>query len=295
MNRTPPARLLAALEQGPAGTGKIEAATPVAGGDTHGAISVRAAGNSWFVKWGGPDTLPLFEAERRGLDVLAAAAGPRVPRARATGGNDGHAWLILEHLDLRGSGNTADLGRSLAALHREVGPAHGFEAANYIGHTPQANDWRACWVEFWWERRLLPQLRLAEERGSGEDLSELAPALERACRALLDHRPPPSLLHGDLWSGNHGFLSDGEPVVFDPACYYGDRETDIAMMRLFGGFDEGVLRAYETAWSLPAGHERRLGLYQLYHVLNHLNLFGRSWHGRAVTLARQIIATAGVR
>lgn len=295
MTRTPSARLLAALERAPGGIGAIESAKPIGGGDTHGALVVRAAGNNWFVKWGDAGALPLFEAEHHGLVTLAASNGPRVPRARGTGGNDRHSWLIVEYFDLRGSGNTTDLGRSLAALHRTIGPAHGFEAANYIGRSAQRNDWTTCWAEFWWDCRLLPQLRFAEERGVGDDLAPLASSLESACRILLDHRPPPSLLHGDLWSGNHGFLDDGEPVIFDPACHYGDRETDIAMMRLFGGFDRGVLRAYETAWSLPAGHERRLALYQLYHVLNHLNLFGAAWLGRAETLARAVLESAGIR
>lgn len=295
MIRSPPAGLLAALAREIGGSGRIESTSPIGGGDTHGAFELRAGGQTWFVKWGDAGALPLFEAERDGLVALAAARGPRVPRAHAAGGDDAHAWLVLEHFPLRRAGKADELGRSLAALHREFGPAHGFDRANFIGHTPQRNERRSCWAEFWWDCRLLPQLRFAAAREIGSSLERLAADLERACGVLLDHQPAPSLLHGDLWSGNHGFLDDGEPVVFDPACYHGDRETDIAMMKLFGGFDPAVLTAYASAWPLPAGHDRRLGLYQLYHVLNHLNLFGEAWLGRAETLARNVLATAGIR
>ena len=204
-----------------------------------------------------------FAAEADGLEALRPHI--RVPKVLDLGIKGGKAFILLEHLDLRGGGDYAALGRMLAAVHRQTGPGFGWARDNYIGLSPQQNGWCEDWTEFWRTRRMRPQLELAKRNGF--ELEE--PGLE----LLGNHRPLPSLLHGDLWSGNAGFTADG-PVVFDPAVYYGDRETDLAMTELFGGFPAQFYRAYNEVFPLPPGYEKRKQLYNLYHLLNHLNIFG---------------------
>src|SRR5262249_29793225 len=153
---------------------------------------------------------------------------------------------------------------------------------NTIGMTPQINEADSDWIRFFRERRLRYQLDLAVGNGYGGDLQKQgAQLLERMHGLFAGHRPQPSLLHGDLWGGNWGATADGTPVIFDPAVYFGDREADIAMTRLFGGFDTSFYGAYESAWPLEAGWQARTTLYNLYHVLNHLNLFGAGYLSQA--------------
>jgi fructosamine-3-kinase len=236
--------------------------------------------------------LPMLEAEAAGLRELAHCGAIRVPGVLGCGVADGHAFLALEWLDLAPSGRDAALGRALAQMHRTTAPRFGWHRDNTIGTTPQANAWLDDWSGFFVERRLRPQLDLA--RANGHARYAIDPdALLAAVPALLDgHAPPPSLLHGDLWSGNAAALDDGTPVLLDPAVYYGDRETDLAMTALFGGFGSSFYDAYEEAWPLPAGHERRRALYNLYHVLNHLNLFGASYGAQAQRMIRASLDAA---
>ena len=179
----------------------------------------------------------------------------------------GSDFIVLEQLDLKRNGDWAALAQLLAKLHRTTGPRFGWHRDNWIGATPQINDWRDDWATFFQECRLRPQLELARQNG----FSFSVPA-----DLLKDHRPQPSLLHGDLWSGNAGFIEEG-PVIFDPAVYYGDREADIAMTELFGGFPARFYDAYNEALPLPDGYETRKHLYNLYHLLNHLNIFGAGY------------------
>jgi protein-ribulosamine 3-kinase len=190
----------------------------------------------------------------------------RAPEPLAHGVIGGQAYLLLEYLELEERGDFAALGRMLAAAHRKTGPRFGWSRDNYIGSTPQANGWCEDWAEFWRERRLRPQLELAARKGF--DLGPIDPA-----PVLGDHKPAAALLHGDLWSGNAGFTAEG-PVVFDPAVYYGDREADLAMTELFGGFPLEFYQGYEEVLPLDSGYQKRKHLYNLYHLLNHLNLFG---------------------
>jgi protein-ribulosamine 3-kinase len=182
---------------------------------------------------------------------------------------------VLEHLELRASGDYAALARTLARVHSTHGEAFGWPRSNYIGKTPQLNRSSRSWIDFWRDARLAPQLELARSNNlppqllrKGERLLEVLPGL------LAEHRPAASLLHGDLWGGNAGFLASGEPVLFDPAVYWGDREADLAMTELFGGFPPAFYSAYTEIAPLSSGYVRRKPLYNLYHVLNHANLFG---------------------
>jgi fructosamine-3-kinase len=254
----------------------ITGAATVSGGCIHRCFRVIIAGKLRFLKLNDARHADAFAAEADGLEALSSA-GVRAPAPIRTGTTGGQAYLLLAFLDLRASGDYAVLGRMLAALHRAPAERFGWRRDNYIGSTPQENGWCEDWQEFWIERRLRPQLALAARNGFSLSLPEL--------NVLEGHKPKPSLLHGDLWSGNAGFTPQG-PVLFDPAVYCGDREADVAMTELFGGFPRAFYRAYEEALPLEAGYEKRKHLYNLYHLLNHLNLFGRGYLGQVDSTLR---------
>jgi fructosamine-3-kinase len=246
-----------------------------------------------FVKTADANGLAMFEAELAGLAALRGSGAIRVPRVLGCGMRNGSARIELEYLDLRGLDRSSGalLGCQLAELHRNVAERYGFGADNFIGGSPQRNGWRDEWALFYAERRLRPQLRWARERGMDHALVDQGEALAERCPAFfLGYRPGPSLLHGDLWSGNASALPDGTPVVFDPAVYYGDREADLAMSELFGGFPESFYAAYRTAWPLDPGYETRKTLYNLYHVLNHFNLFGAGYLGQSRRMIARLLA-----
>ena len=250
-----------------------------------------------------PDTffvkrLPLgqrwrLEAEADGLARLAKAAAIRVPRFHGIGANDTEAWIELERLDLHPADAASDahMGRALARLHAATGRGFGLERDNAIGATPQPNAPSEDWVAFWRGRRLAFQLELAAKNGYGGRLQDRGRRLlEELPAFFVGYRPQPSLLHGDLWGGNRAMLADGTPVVYDPAVYYGDREADIAMTRLFGGFGPRFYAAYDEAWPPDAGRTARQDLYNLYHVLNHLNLFGGGYRAQAESMIERLLA-----
>ena len=264
---------------------------PVGGGDISAAWHLDAGDLDIFLKTGPTSSLDIFTAEADGLSELASAKAVRVPAVLAVGQTPNDAFLALEWLSFeRASRNVEiDFGRRLAMMHRTVRDRFGWHRNNTIGLTPQNNEWSSDWVEFFRERRLAYQLRLAGENGfTGELQKQGRRLLERLPTFFEDYEPLPSLLHGDLWGGNWA-SAGGEPVIFDPAVYYGDRETDLAMTRLFGGFGKGFYDAYESAWPLQAGSATRQQLYQLYHVLNHLNLFGGGYLGRALALIKALL------
>ena len=249
-----------------------------------------SAGDNAFVKPAPAAALAMFEAEAEGLRELEAANVIRVPEVYNCGIKDGHAYIEMEMLSLeRGSAASERLlGEQLAALHRHTNPEFGWHRDNTIGLTPQHNPVGDEWVTFYREQRLAFQLRLAAESGfTGELQEQGARLLKRLPIYFEDGSPSASLLHGDLWGGNWASCG-GQPVVFDPAVYYGDRETDLAMTRLFGGFGAAFYDAYESTWPLPDGHYERRLLYQLYHVLNHLNLFGSAYLGQAMQLIDEL-------
>ncbi|MBI5626988.1 MAG: fructosamine kinase family protein [Nitrosomonadales bacterium] len=167
----------------------------------------------------------------------------------------------------------------------------GFAHKNFIGTTPQPNGWKNSWIDFWREQRLGFQLRLAKQNGYGSQLQTLGERLIDALPAFFEnHTPQPSLLHGDLWRGNHSFLADGTPVIFDPAPYYGDRECDLAMTELFGGYPADFYAAYRAAFPLDEGYAVRKDLYNLYHILNHANLFGNGYARQAEQMMLRLLA-----
>jgi len=248
----------------------------------------------FFVKIADPAYEGMLAAEAEGLRAIAATGAIRVPAVYSSGSVEGAVFLATEWLDIVDGGRGAALGTALAVVHASTAPRFGWHRDNTIGTSHQANDWCDDWATFFRDRRLAPQLALAARNGHGASLAARGERLLSRVGALLKaHRPPASLLHGDLWAGNAGRLEDGTPVVFDPATYYGDREADLAMTELFGGFTGAFYSAYEEAAPLPAGHEVRRTLYNLYHVLNHLNLFGGSYLARCEAMIDELIAAAG--
>lgn len=248
---------------------------------------------SLFIKTGERAYLGAFEAERDGLIELATANAVRIPRVVDSGLAADRSYLVMEYLDLRGDRSAAAerLGRALALQHRFRAKQFGWRRDNTIGATRQANSPSADWVEFLGRQRLQPQLALAERNGLDRVTLDLGLELVGSLGFFFSgYAPPPSLLHGDLWSGNYGVTETGEPVVFDPAVYYGDRECDIAMTALFGGFPARFYAAYENVWALDSGFATRKTLYNLYHVLNHFNLFGAPYGAQAHDMLTRLLS-----
>jgi protein-ribulosamine 3-kinase len=272
----------------------VESRTGVAGGCINECFVVRGKGRSYFVKLNAPGKADMFAAEAAGLLEIAATQTVRVPQPLCHGESPLASWIVLEHLDLRsasGAGMQA-LGRDLARLHRVSAPRYGWHRDNTLGATPQVNTWNGDWVAFWRERRLGFQLALARGNGHGGALVERGERLlEKLPAFFAGYRPVPSLLHGDLWSGNAAMTAEDEPVIYDPAPYYGDREADLAMTELFGGFGRPFYDAYRAEYPLDAGYASRRPLYNLYHVLNHLNLFGGGYGAQAGRMIDQLLAT----
>jgi fructosamine-3-kinase len=267
----------------------------VGGGCIHQAATLEGPDDArFFAKLNEARFAASFAAEADGLLALAGA-GMRVPKPIAQGAAEGRAFLVLEHLAL-GDGSDAahrELGRRLARQHGHRGPHFGWPRDNFIGLTPQPNAPCASWVEFWQTRRLAPQLELARANGHDGPLRSLgAQVLDAVPRLLAGHDVAPALLHGDLWTGNAAFLRNGTPVVFDPAVYHGDPEADLAMTELFGGFPESFYEGYREVRAIAAGYRRRRILYNLYHVLNHLNLFGAGYAAQAVRMMERLLAAA---
>jgi len=271
-------------------------ARPVGGGCISAAWELGSTAGPVFLKTHTGGEGGMFEAEAAGLVLLGAAAGLRVPAALGFGTAGDDAWLLLEWIEpgQPGGDTQAALGRGLAAQHRTTAGRFGWERDNWIGATPQDNTPTANWADFFALNRLGVQLDLMEVSGIGGGLLARGRRLVEGVGALLaGHAPRPALLHGDLWGGNRATDTDGQPFVFDPAVYYGDREADLAMTRLFGGFGPAFYAAYEAAWPLPPGAALRGDLYNLYHVLNHVNLFGAGYLRQADSLVARLLAELG--
>ena len=270
--------------------------TAVHGGSINECLRWQTARGPVFVKRAPRDRLAMFQAEADGLARLRQAGSLRVPETLALGSSEDEAFLVLEWLDLvePDAASEEKFAEALAWQHRNRAQAYGLERGNFIGATTQPNDVSDDWVGFWRERRLLYQLDLAARNGHAGRLQDRGRQLAGVMDVFFaSYRPAASLLHGDLWGGNRGALADGTPVVFDPAVYFGDREADIAMTTLFGGFGPRFYSAYAATWPLDQAAGTRRALYNLYHVLNHLNLFGSSYREKAEGLIDRLLAAAG--
>ena len=264
---------------------------PVAGGDISAAWRLDAESGPLFLKTGPLSSLDMFSAEADGLKELAAPGVIRVPRVIACDTAGDTAFVALEWLEFEAPTRATEfrLGEQLAALHDVTRERFGWHRDNTIGLTPQHNDEADDWIAFFREQRLGFQLRLAADQGYNGALQEQGAQLMKRLPVYFEgYEPAASLLHGDLWGGNWASC-DGEPVIFDPAVYFGDRESDLAMTRLFGGFGAAFYEAYEARAPFAPGYRERCDLYQLYHVLNHLTLVGSAYLGRARALIDKLL------
>ncbi len=249
---------------------------------------------AYFLKLNTADRLDMFEAEAEGLQAMNEAGAVAVPTPLCSGVSGGHAWLVMEYIEGGGRGSMAEFGEQLAAMHRFTKDRFGWHRDNTIGSTHQANDWNSDWVSFWQQQRLGFQLELARTNGAPRRLCEQGQKLNECIGEFFtDYSPVASVLHGDLWSGNYMMGRDGRAVIYDPAVYFGDREADLAMTELFGSFGRDFHAGYNAAWPLDEGYAARKTLYNLYHILNHYNLFGGGYAGQAQGMIERCLAEIG--
>jgi fructosamine-3-kinase len=264
--------------------------TPVHGGDINQCFRLGTSRGAFFMKVNASlFGLDFFEKEARGLILLANTGAIRVPRPLFDGKFHQQVYLVMEALDRGTAGEDFwdKFGQGIAALHGNHAERFGLEYPNYIGKMHQDNTWHDTWHDFYTNQRIMRNVYKAKERQL-LDMAHVELA-ETICARLKDLIPEekPSLLHGDLWSGNYIATADGLPAVFDPAAYYGHRETDLAMALLFGGFDTRFFTAYQEASPLQPGWEERVPLFQLYPLLIHLLLFGGRYRGQVEEILRK--------
>ena len=243
---------------------------------------------AYFVKINQASQVEMFAAEALGLKQIINTETIRVPEPICWGVAERSSFIVMEWLEFSRPDTQAweKMGQNLAAMHRTGGASQfGWERNNTIGSTPQQNDWTDNWAEFFAQHRIGYQLKLAQRRGGDFPQQALAAVQEN----LANRQPQPSLVHGDLWSGNAAVTTSGEPVILDPATYWGDREVDLAMTELFGGFPAAFYRGYSQVWQLDEGYQQRKTIYNLYHILNHFNLFGGGYGSQANRMIAQIL------
>ena len=262
----------------------------VSGGCINQGYQVSSKDRTYFVKLNDVSKVDMFAAEALGLKQMYATKTITVPQPVCWGTAANSSYLVLQWLDLGGGSNQSwtEMGRQLAAMHR-VGTSKdfGWSRNNTIGSTPQINTWMDNWADFFAKQRIGYQLKLAKRRGG--NFPESNRVVDVVRNKLAEWQPPVSLVHGDLWSGNAAISSDGAPIILDPATYYGDRETDLAMTELFGGFPTAFYNGYNEAWELDSGYRQRKSIYNLYHVLNHFNLFGGGYASQAKTIIQRLL------
>ena len=262
------------------------------GGDINQAYRLTDGEQSWFVKTNEARLLSMFVAERRGLQQLTAANAIRVPRPLDVGVCEGQSYLLLEFVRLDGRPAASALAVALANLHQCCAEQFGNEYDNTIGLTPQINTQEDNWVYFWQQYRLGLQIELAGKRGLDSGMLDRLVSLQSRVGGFFhDYHPRASLLHGDLWSGNWSADSSGQPVIYDPACYFGDHEADLAMMELFGNPGERFFSVYREHFPIDDGYAQRKTLYNLYHIVNHALLFGGGYAAQASRMADQLLAS----
>jgi fructosamine-3-kinase len=273
---------------------KLESSEPSLNLASDGVLKAKAYSEktSFFIKVTQNNNFNRLTTEARGLKSIAETNTIRTPSIIACGETKQCAYIILEYLELQPKTNLSAsiLGSKLAEAHKNTQELFGLNENNWIGLTRQHNQQHNNWPTFYLEQRLKPQLELAYLNGYKNTLKIKADHLIKGNDLFFkDYSPTPSLLHGDLWAGNWGTLNENEPVIFDPAVYYGDRETDIAMTLLFGGFPGGFYKSYNKAWPLSEGFKNRQDLYNLYHVINHLNIFGQGYLSQAENLLDKLV------
>lgn len=282
------ATALGAQGQGPSPDQRV---TPLAGGSINQAFRLEFDSRRFFVKLNHARHEAMFVAERRGLEAIRQSNTIRVPEVYLTGRDDHNAYIVMEYIELDGALDRERQARALAAMHSCLAERFGFGCNNTIGSSPQPNPPADDWVDFWRTHRLGTQLELARANALDARLIDSGYRLSETLAPLFSsYRPLPSLLHGDLWSGNQAADRAGNPVIYDPACYYGDHQADLAMMELFDHPGERFFAAYREQFAIADGYSQRRDLYNLYHLLNHANLFGGGYRLRAQQVIDRLLA-----
>jgi len=247
------------------------------------------SGITVFIKLNSASLLDMFRAEQQGLKILAKTHSIIVPKPILLGSFEQQSYLILEHLDISSHFDEVDFARQLGLLHSNHNSQFGFEINNYIGSSPQSNKWHEDWFDFFIEQRLEKQHSMLSRQCPSASIDRLWPTFIQACTDLFaSHKPIAAILHGDLWQGNIGSVT-GQSCIFDPAVYYGDHETDLAMLEVFGNPSNRFYQAYQEVMPIQPGFEQRKVFYNLYHILNHANLFGPSYSTQALAMMKQIV------
>ncbi len=271
-------------------TFQIENRRSVSGGCINQGYAISNNEQTYFVKINHAHQISMFEAEVLGLQLMFNTHTIRVPQPICCGMTDQNSYIVLEWLEFASGSSSAwlEMGQKLAQMHKQATTTQfGWDINNTIGSTPQINNWTNNWADFFAQYRIGYQLKLAKRKGG--NFPEDCDVIEATKELLKHHNPQPSLVHGDLWSGNSAVTTSGEPVILDPATYYGDREVDLAMTELFGGFPSAFYRGYNDVWQLDSGYQQRKTLYNLYHILNHFNLFGGGYASQASRMIQQIL------
>lgn len=263
----------------------------ISGGDINQAWRISNGETDYFLKTNDADKVDMFAAEADGLKALASAHAIRVPEPVVYGEFQGQSYLVMEYLPLRGRLDSSRFGRQMAKLHQHSQTEFGWHRENTIGSTPQINTLSADWIDFWREHRLGFQIQLALKHGASSRLADKGERLMTDLPAFFSgYSPVASVLHGDLWSGNWGADDEDNPVIYDPAVYYGDHEADLAMMELFGNPGNAFFSAYREVFPIDSGYNTRRSLYNLYHILNHYNLFRGGYAGQAEGMIDRLLA-----
>jgi len=264
----------------------------VSGGCINQTFVLENCHHRYFIKLNQRHLSEMFMAEMAGLQEIAQTHTIETPKPLACGTTEQQAFLILRYFETGHANQPAQylLGEQLANMHRVINEQYGWKRDNFIGSTPQINDLKNDWILFWKENRLGFQLQLAAQKGYRGTLQKKGEQLlDQLDKFFTSYRPSALLLHGDLWGGNYAITQTGSPIIFDPAVYFGDRETDLAMTELFGGFSNDFYAGYQNNWALDKDYKTRKTLYNLYHVLNHLNLFGGGYLGQAQRMIEQLL------
>ena len=261
------------------------------GGCSTGEVTF-ATGENFFYKKGGIKDFDMLKAEYEGNKAMAATKTIRVPTPIAFGTSDYASFAVFERLNMGGRGSSAEFARQLCAMHKCSSPdgKYGFHLNNTCGATPQRNTPETDWATFWCKHRLGHIMSLSKREGASFENEEeiMTKTYEILAKHEKEHGLRPSLVHGDLWSGNQAFTTDGDPVIFDPATYYGDREVDIAMTKLFGANSREFYDSYDAEWPLPSGWQERQVIYNAYHILNHFVLFGGGYLQQGKSMLERI-------
>ncbi len=262
----------------------------VGGGSINDARRLETSEGTYFAKINSAEEFPgMFDAEATGLNFLREHCKFRIPLPVATGITEEIQWILMENINStnRKADFWEEFGRKLAEMHRQSTDYFGFESNNYLGSLVQKNDKRDTWESFFAEMRIEPQLEMAKI--NGHCTSEFVRLFEKMLGRIDRYFPkePSAALHGDLWTGNFMTDSKGEAVIFDPAVYYGHREMDLGMSKLFGGFDKRFYEAYNEVYPLEPGWEDRLHIANLYPLLAHVNLFGGSYTSQVTQILRK--------